>query len=153
MFSWVIASTLVVGAPALKERAEPDRPPTGEWRIERCEHEGRAGRILGGDRVWLGERSVEIGSRGQFAFLCKYSVVFFRVDGERRADLTYVSNLPPGTRPNAPADAPPERAIWKNEGDRLTICIGAPGGSRPTDYSAPEGSGRTLYVLRNRVSD
>jgi hypothetical protein len=142
MFAWVIAGSLVLGAPALKDRPRPDQPPTGEWRIERCEYEGLAGRILGGDRVWVGERSVEIGSREQFGFLSKYSAAVFEVDGEHRADLTDPD------RPDRP-----ERAIWKVEGGRLTICVGAPGGPRPTKYSAPEGSGRALYTLTGRVSD
>jgi len=145
MFSWVIAGSLVVGAPALKDRPEPDKPPTGEWLIERAQFDGMPCRVLSADRVWVGERSLEVGMRDRFGFLSKWTAAFFRVDGERRADLTLTS-------PSLP-NRPPERAIWKVEGDRLTLCVGAPGDPRPTDYSAPKGSGRTAYVLTRRVSD
>jgi len=51
MFAWLIPAAFVVGAPALKDRPRPDWPLTGEWRIERAEHESLARRHLGGDRV------------------------------------------------------------------------------------------------------
>jgi uncharacterized protein (TIGR03067 family) len=143
VFTWVIAGSLAVGAPALKDRPKPDRPPMGEWQIDREEHDGRAARHLSADRFWVGERSVEVGNKLQFNFLSKWSAAFFQVDGEHRADLT---------DPERP-DRPPERAIWKVEGGRLTICHGAPGAPRPTEYSAPEGSGRVLYILSGRVGD
>jgi len=142
VFTCAIAVSLIVGAPALKDRVEPDKPPAGEWKIEGAEFDGVVCRVLNTDHAWVNERSVEIGSRHRFGFLLQYSAVFYRVNDEHRADLTYV--LQP--------DKPPERAIWKVEGDRLTICIGASGKPPPTDYTAAKGSGRALYVLR-RVGD
>jgi hypothetical protein len=41
-----------------------------------------------------------------------------------------------------------KRAIWKLDGDTLTECESAPDGERPTDFTAPAGSGRTVWVLQ-----
>lgn len=142
MFTWTVAASLIVGAPALKDRRIPDKPPTGEWRIEQAEWDKRRPRCLAGDRVWIGARTIEIGSRMRLG-VSKWSADFYRVNGECRADFT---------DPDRP-DSPRERAIWKVEGDRLIICVGAPGEPRPTEYSARAYSGRMLFVLDGRISD
>ena len=40
--------------------------------------------------------------------------------------------------------------IYKLEGDTLTICVADPDTPRPTAFSAPKGSGRTLQRFRRK---
>ena len=140
MFASVFAATLAMGAPALKG----DSPAAGEWVMERFASSGEACRLA--PRVSLGERSFGFDyqmpmERGNAV---TWKAAFFRAAGERRADLVRAEWKWD--------DGVAEKAIWRVEGNRLTICIGPCGGPRPTDYSAPADSGRILIVLK-RVSD
>lgn len=44
------------------------------------------------------------------------------------------------------ADGKPQYGIWVLEGKRLTVCFGAPGQPRPSDFGSSAGDGRTLTV-------
>ena len=131
MYAWVIAGSLVVGAPALKEKREPDKPPDGKWEMERFVHKGKSWSVA--TLVWLDETAFAY-TDGALMYE-RYKPTFFRVGRERRADLA--------TTPGSVS-----QAIWKVEDDRLTICIGATGEARPTAYTAPPDSGRVLIILK-----
>src|SRR5262245_20201656 len=110
--------------------------------MERFEFDGE--RMQPAPRVRLTDRTLGYadGRPVPPGFAVSWAASFTRVGAERRIDL--VSAGWPAERV--------ERAIWTVDGDRLTICIGRPYDPRPTDYSAPKGSGRYLIVLR-RVGD
>ena len=40
--------------------------------------------------------------------------------------------------------------IYEIDGDELKLCLGPPGGERPTSFETPPGSGRTLMTLKRR---
>jgi hypothetical protein len=46
------------------------------------------------------------------------------------------------------ADGPASRAIWKVDGDTLTICSATGGKPRPTTFDSPKGSTDFLYTFR-----
>src|SRR5262245_48273286 len=84
MYAWVIARSLVVGSPALKEeKREPDKPPEGNWEMERFEYKGKSYRVA--IVAWL-EETVFGYTDGALNYE-KYKPTFFRVGQERRADL------------------------------------------------------------------
>lgn len=84
--------------------------------------------------------------------------VTWRRQGKAFAGTTMV--LDPAAEPMAidlVPDGGPSRGekvlgIYRREGDRLTVCMAAPGDPRPTAFDAPKGSGRTFYVLRKATA-
>lgn len=46
------------------------------------------------------------------------------------------------------SDGSPRKGIYRLEGDRLTVCIAALGGERPTAFATRPGDGLTLLVYR-----
>jgi hypothetical protein len=143
MFAMVLAGSFVLAAPAPKEERRPDKPPPGQWVMERFEHDGEPMRPA--PSVALTEKSLRFGQEGQPPDKQPtWAVSYFRVAGEGQADFVY----------GARGDFPIQKAIWKVEDDRLVLCVGPMGSTvpRPTAFVAPKGSGRSLYVFR-RVRD
>lgn len=81
-----------------------------------------------------------------------HSVMF----GDQKVVENVKFELDPSTTPSSTTDTLDDgrkvRGIYKIEGDRLTSCVAAIDAERPTDFTAPAGSGRTLRVFR-RVPD
>ena len=48
-------------------------------------------------------------------------------------------------------DAAPIQGLYKLDGDTYTEVIAQPGKPRPTSFTAPKGSGRTLLVYRRKA--
>jgi hypothetical protein len=139
MFAVVLASGFVIGAPALKDTPKEDAPSPGRWEVESHEIDGFA---LARVPVTLTRRSLEMdysaASRKE-GRIVTWRVSFFRVAAGRQVEVAH------SAYEWTPAAI--QKGIWKVEGDRLTICTGKPGGSRPTEYSGAVGSGQTLIVL------
>jgi hypothetical protein len=48
MFAWVMAASLVIGAPALKDKRKAVEPPAGEWAVESWVSNGKETRAAQG---------------------------------------------------------------------------------------------------------
>jgi uncharacterized protein (TIGR03067 family) len=139
MFAWLITTSLVVGAPALKDKPV-GQDLYGEWEFEATEEEGK---------VFPAETPP---SRFRFNPDGTYQV--FRGGkelAERRGFQFDPKANPPtldyNTAPSRPG-SPILRCIYRVDGDQLTVCRAGPDEARPTELSAPAGSG--LLVVRMR---
>jgi hypothetical protein len=130
---------LAVGAPAIKDARKPADPPDGLWRGG-GEHDGVP--FLGtATSVRIDTEEWDLWSVGRTGLERRAARASFFVRGEvGEVDLDAQD---------------PDRArqgIWSLNGDDLKVCLGPPGGPRPTAFAAPTGSGRTLWKL-HRDSD
>jgi uncharacterized protein (TIGR03067 family) len=139
VFTWIIAGSLVVAAPALKEQPKP-KAPVGRFMIVRWEVDGVVvNRPDLANYVMRHETSsvtLELNGRDVKSEM----VTFSHAGGVGHADF------------RTDESSPVKKAIWKLEGDILTACESEPGGERPMDFTAPKGSKRTLWVLK-RIKD
>jgi len=140
MFTWVVASSLVMGAPALKDKRKPTKPPAGEWVMVELVADGRSAKLSPVKHYTARFSATDYHLRFGEAKVGSYSAAWFDAGGTLQADFEY--GTPKGTW----------KAIWKIEDDTLTICEARPGEPRPSDYTAPPESGRTRTVLR-RIGD
>ena len=134
MLTWIIAGSLVLGAPALKNEPKPRPvdPPNGKWAVVRMTIDGYE---LAGDSV---TQTWEFAADSRRVFVpgsetSTHRATYFHHGGVLEADLD--------------TDFGVRKAIWKVEGKTLTICMGREGKPRPTTFSAPKESGRILVVL------
>jgi uncharacterized protein (TIGR03067 family) len=139
MFAWLLAGSLAVGAPALKNKPA-GQDLYGEWEFEATEEEGKVFPAEtpptrfrfnrdGTYQVFRGGK--EVGGRRGFRF-------------DPKADPP---TLDYNTPPASPA-GPVLRCIYRVDGGRLTVCRAGPDQARPTELAAPAGSG--LLVVRMR---
>jgi uncharacterized protein (TIGR03067 family) len=127
---------VAVTAPQLKDPPAPSIPE-GRWTVERYELNGNvrdaaamAGYILIHTRTTA---TLELNG---------HDVGVERVSWGAPGQVDFTSDRWAGVK----------RSIWKRDGDTLLLCESAPDGDRPTEFTAPVGSGRTLWVLK-RVKD
>lgn len=132
----LLGGTVAAGAPRLKDRPEPPEVPEGRWAVEKLEQNGfvRDAAAMAGHILVHTKTTSTLESFGRV--VATEQIAFGRAGGVRHMDFT--GELFVGVK----------RAIWKLEGDTLFICESAPDGERPTEYAAPRGSGRTLWVLK-----
>jgi len=140
--TFLVVASLVLAAPAPKDKPETPEP-YGLWELERAE--GGSGKAkprkgvlryqYNRDGTWVvleGEKEV-VGARP------------FKFDNKAKPATLDTFTSKGGTMPDV-------LAIYKIEGDTLTLCKAYPGEKRPTEFKVPEESRNYLMVFR-RVKD
>jgi hypothetical protein len=135
MLPIAVATAILLGAPGPKENRASAEPPRGVWELVRVDCDGSPAVAGANDsiRFRFTARTRELLFKGENAGT--ETVAFFKANGQWQMDVQ-------------PEFGGPILCILKADEDILTICQGRPGDDRPTDFGAPEGSGRTLWVLR-----
>jgi len=135
MFTWVLATSVLLGAPALKSTPKSVKPPDGVWLAAETVVEGDlVPDPEGRQTTWeftSSARTVHCAILGRSH---KQRACYRDLDGALEADFDEGERL--------------LKAIWKVDGETLTVCMGWEGGPRPTQYAAPKGSGHLLFVLK-----
>jgi uncharacterized protein (TIGR03067 family) len=141
----VLTSHALTGAPRAKDVRKPEMPPPGEWRVERWETDGRLVEFKTGSAT---EKIVRFSSskwtlsyKEASVPIMEWAAAYYQVEAVHEVDFN--SDEPKQFR----------KGIWKLDGDVLLICYSRPGADRPTDFTAPKGSSRTLYTLRRREKE
>jgi uncharacterized protein (TIGR03067 family) len=136
MLACVIIGAMAIGAPGLKEERKPARIPEGRWAVERWVVDGIA-RAEGALRDYVVVYTTNTCSLERDGMNIGTETTEFReAGGVKQVDFS-ADDLPGA-----------KRGIWKLDGDTVTVCESEAGGERPTDFTAPAGSKRTLIVLR-----
>jgi len=131
----VLVVTTTAAAPRLKD-PPPQASAEGRWTVERYEKDGHvrdAASMAGYVQVHTKTASTLEYNGGEVG---TEKVKYSEAGGVHQMDFT--SDQWAGVK----------RGIWKVEGDTLTECESAVDGERPTDFTAPAGSGRSLWVLK-----
>ena len=135
----LLGVALTIAAPALKDKPH-SQDLYGEWEFESLEEEGRA-------------RPPDT-PPPRFRFNKDGTYQVFRGDKEaagRRGYKFDPTAVPPAldyNTPPAPPASPVLLAVYRVDGDRLTVCRANLGKPRPTELASPPGSG--LLVVRFR---
>jgi uncharacterized protein (TIGR03067 family) len=140
MLTLILASALLLGAPAPKDGRTPTDPPSGEWEVLKREDDGS---VIYDNKDRPTDRTMRLEA--------SKLVLVFRGKFPREQRAAYYKNGEAFEIDLSPDDPPSvTRGIWKLDGDTLLICLGVPGGNRPTDFTAPGGSKRTLWTLKRK---
>ena len=125
-----------VGAPAAKNARKPTDPPSGEWEVLKWELNG------------LVQVEHKYGkSNTTIRFEPKKWVVVDHGFAGRGERAEYYKN---GEIFEIDLPDSGKRGIWKVDGDTLLLCFGRPGADRPTEFTAPKDSKRSLWTLRRK---
>ncbi|HKB03793.1 MAG TPA: hypothetical protein VKD90_16330 [Gemmataceae bacterium] len=134
MLTWTIVGATLIGAPALKDGRKPAEPPAGDWAVQRLEYNGRV--IIENPDGYTGLR-ITPNSIGLLPAGSSERVAFFEA-ARGPCEVDYNPGDPKKVR----------KGIWKVDVDTLTICEAPLGADRPTEFAAPAGSKRGLWVLK-----
>ena len=141
MLTWVVASSLALGAPVPKEAPKKERPTiVGPWASEKVTVGGKDQQTVAPDNI-------------QFEF-ADYGTVVVRMGRDQPQSPAYKVNPkadPPeiDLTPAAGVKRPPSLGIYKLAGDTLTICFDQePGAARPKSFESPAGSAVLVLTLK-----
>jgi len=133
----MLFAALAVGAPALKDPPKKESSIVGEWKAEQIIAGGKPAAAQSSDVRWVFAKD---GTRA------------ISRDGKQAQTGTFAAD--PKANPanldmdKGPAGEPRYLCIYKIEGDTLTLNVGWPNASRPTEFASPAGSQCTLYVFK-----
>jgi uncharacterized protein (TIGR03067 family) len=112
----------------------------GKWQLTAQEHGGKKAKALEVAAITLEVRKEKFVIRDGVDVKEDASVV--RLDGKGKPAAVDL-------KITAGADLDKVvKAVWKLEGDALTVCTAEPGKDRPREFKAAEGSGHTLLVFK-----
>jgi uncharacterized protein (TIGR03067 family) len=136
----VIAVLVFVGAAGAQDAAKKEMAQLeGEWSMVSGEANGLSmpkEAVESGKRVAKdGETTITIG--GQVYFKAKFSI-----------DPTKKPKAIDYTMTEGPTRGKTHLGIYELDGDTVKFCFAAPGKDRPTEFTAKEGSQRTLSVWK-----
>ena len=140
MNALILGLALVVAAPAPKEAAKKDPPHVGDWTVESV--------IAGGQNLPAPPMMIiRFGADGKFERKGPDGQLViggtFTVDAKQspaHLDVKHQEDQQAG---------PTSKAIFKIDGDTLTICS-AQGDGRPTAFESTAGSATVLMVLKRK---
>ncbi len=135
----VIAALVLVAAAGARDDKKEMAKLEGEWTMVSGEASGMSmprEMVKTGKRVARdGETTISFG--GRLYFKAK-----FRIDPSKKPKtIDY-------TMTEGPTKGKTHLGIYKLDGDTVTFCFAAPDKERPTDFTAKEGSKRTLSVWK-----
>jgi uncharacterized protein (TIGR03067 family) len=136
----LVIAVLVVVSPAGGQDAKTEMAKLeGEWSMVSGEANGQSMPkeiVSTGKRVAKdGETTISIG--GRVYFKAKFTI-----------DPTKKPNAIDYTMTEGPTKGKTQFGIYELDGDTLKFCFAAPGKDRPTEFTAKEGSQRTLSVWK-----
>jgi uncharacterized protein (TIGR03067 family) len=134
------AATLLLGADAPADAVKKDMMLLeGEWSMVSGERDGQK---LPEELVKTGKRSSKDGETSVTLNDMVIMKAKFTVDPSKKPkeiDYTITDGAEKGKM---------RLGIYEIDGDTVKFCFGAPGDKRPTDFTAKEGSDRTLSVWK-----
>jgi uncharacterized protein (TIGR03067 family) len=136
----VIAVLVLAGADSAQDAVKKEMAHLeGEWSMVSGEANGLSmpkETVQSGKRVAKdGETTITFG--GQVYFKARFSID----PAKKPRAIDY-------TMTEGPTKGKTHLGIYELDGDTVKFCFAAPGGERPTDFTAKEGSQRTLSVWK-----
>jgi uncharacterized protein (TIGR03067 family) len=135
-----VAATLLLGADAPAEAIKKEMMLLeGEWSMVSGERDGQK---LPDELVKTGKRTAKDGETSVTLNDMLFMKAKFNLDPSKKPkqiDYTITEGAEKGKI---------RLGIYEIDGDTAKFCFGAPGDKRPTDFTAKEGSDRTLSVWK-----
>ena len=133
----VLGLALSLGAPALKDKAPKDPPLVGRWAVSALAINGQDG-LKGNEDL-------------EYEFTRDGTWVIYRrgrvMDANKRTYTTDAKADPPAVDLTERAGGA-DPAIYRVEGDTLTLAIGRQGGRRPTTFEDQQATSMKLTMKR-----
>jgi uncharacterized protein (TIGR03067 family) len=135
----VIVGLLIAADDAKKDDTMKDKERLqGIWIIQSSEHDGQADEGSKDDTVTFDGDSVTVKTK----------------DRDQKATFRLDASKKPKTIDFTPSEESEKDqvvlGIYSLDKDELKVCFTGPGGERPTEFSAKEGTGQQLHILKRK---